>query len=266
MTNNSFSDSLAALRPDGEALIAPITDNWKQGRTTFGGFTTALMLAAIQKQHPNLPPLRSTMINFTAPVSEDPRITTQVQRTGRNVTTVSAMATIGGKTACLAVFTFGQAQTSDIQVPCPAPDVPAPDACTAMIPPQAAALAPQFHTNFDLLLIDGDPPVTGSSRGYVHGWVRHRDPAARSGDAALLCIADIMPPAVFPMFKRIGPHSSVNWICNFMQDNPQTEDGWWHAETTVSAADNGYSSQVMRVWNSKGELVIDGMQSVLVFV
>lgn len=268
MSESTLSDSLAAMQPDNDALIAPVTDNWMQGRTTYGGFSSALLLGAVQKMHPNLPPLRSTLINFTGPISKSPRITTQVQRTGRNVTTVSATATIDGKTACLAVFSFGLAQNSDIQASCPAPDAPKPDLETGepMIPPQAAALAPRFHTNFDMLLIEGDRPMTGSTRGYIRCWVRHRDPASRGGEASLLCLADILPPAVFPMFKRMGPNSSVNWICNFMQDNTQTEDGWWQAESRVSAAENGYSSQVMRIWNSQGDLVVDGMQSVLVFV
>lgn len=268
MADTSFADSLAAMRAEDDALIAPVSDNWMQGRTTYGGFSSGLLLGAVQKSHPDLPPLRSALINFTGPVSAPPRITTQVQRAGRNVTTVNAMATIDGKTACQGVFTFGTAQDSHIHVPCPAPAVDAPDIerYEPIIPPQAAALAPRFHTNFDMLLIEGDRPMTGSDRGYMRGWARHKDPASRSGHASLLCIADILPPAVFPLFKRMGPNSSVNWICNFLQDDAQTTDGWWHVETSISAAQNGYSSQVMRVWNTNGDLVVDGMQSVLIFV
>lgn len=108
--------------------------------------------------------------------------------------------------------------------------------------------------------------MMGSDRGYLRCWTRHKDPGSRQGLVSLLCMADILPPAVFPLFQRMGPLGTMTWMCNFMDPAPQTKDGWWQVETTASAAADGYSSQVMRVWNSDGDLVCDGMQSVLIFV
>ena len=36
-------------------------------------------------------------------------------------------------------------------------------------------------------------------------------------------------------------------------------------ETQLTAGNGGYSSQVMRVWNTDGNMVADGMQSVIIF-
>jgi hypothetical protein len=82
----------------------------------------------------------------------------------------------------------------------------------------------------------------------------------------LIGIADVLPPAVFPMCRKPGPNSSVTWICNLLSGTPGTRDGWWMLETDLTAARDGFSSQVMRGWNTDGELVIDGMQSVVIFV
>jgi acyl-CoA thioesterase len=51
-----------------------------------------------------------------------------------------------------------------------------------------------------------------------------------------------------------------------LQDDSKTEDGWWHVETDLTAAQGGYASQVMRIWNTEGELVVEGVQSVAIFV
>jgi acyl-CoA thioesterase len=84
--------------------------------------------------------------------------------------------------------------------------------------------------------------------------------------ASLLCIADVLPPAALPLFKRMGPVSSMTWIFNVLSDNPRTDDGWWHIETDLTAARNGYSSQIMRIWSTRGELVVEGVQSVAIFI
>lgn len=68
------------------------------------------------------------------------------------------------------------------------------------------------------------------------------------------------------MFKQMGPVSSMTWIFNVLKDAPETKDGWWHVETNLTAAQGGYASQVMRIWNTEGELVVEGVQSVAIFV
>lgn len=266
LQTGSLRAVLDGLEPQGDAMLAPAPANWMQGRTAYGGFTAALLLGAVLRGDRDLPPLRSAMINFTGPVSASPRLTTETLRRGRNVTSIAARARIDDQVAAAGLFSFGAAQDSHVRADAPRRDAPAPDACEPLIPPQAADFAPGFHRNFDLRLIEGDRPMTGSDRGYIRGWARHHDPASRTGIESLLCLADILPPAVFPLFRRMGPNSSMNWICNFLVENPETEDGWWLVETDLTAARDGFSSQVMRVWNSSGELVVDGMQSVAIFV
>ena len=65
--------------------------------------------------------------------------------------------------------------------------------------------------------------------------------------------------------QRQGPISSINWSFNLLDTNPQTKDGWWVSENASQHADAGYSSERLLLWNSSGQQVIDGLQSVAVF-
>ena len=81
----------------------PIPD-WMQGRTAYGGVTSGLLLGAVQRLFPDLPPVRSALVNFTAPVGENPLLTARILRQGRNVTTVEARAEVDGQTTATAAL------------------------------------------------------------------------------------------------------------------------------------------------------------------
>ena len=66
------------------------------------------------------------------------------------------------------------------------------------------AMAPKFHRHIDLRLIEGERPMMGADRGYIRCWVRLTDKDSRDDPTALLCLADALPPAVFPLFKAMG--------------------------------------------------------------
>lgn len=266
MSQETLRESLAAMRETNGGLTAPVPDSWKQGRTAFGGFSAALLLGSVLKSHDDLPPLRSVLINFVGPVDDAPVLSSKLLRRGRNVVSVQGRAEIDGMPSLTGEFVFGTSRDSHIEVPRPAPQAPPPDECEPFIPPIAMAMAPKFHRHIDLRLIEGERPMMGADRGYIRCWVRLTDKDSRDDPTALLCLADALPPAVFPLFKAMGPNSSVTWICNVLHENPTTEDGWWQIETDLTAGHGGYSSQVMRMWNSRGEIVVDGMQAVAVFV
>ena len=104
----------ASLQDTGEGYLVDLPANWKQGRTAYGGLTAALMLAVTAQQFDDLPPLRSALINFVGPVTDSPRLNANLERRGRNVTSISANANIGEKVVGRADFLFGTARASDI--------------------------------------------------------------------------------------------------------------------------------------------------------
>lgn len=266
-----FESLAGAMEPRGEVFAAQIPQEWRQGRTAYGGLTAGLALRAAMRAFPDLPPLRSASVSFIGPVGEHSTFTPQLLRRGKNVTHMSVDVMSQNKDGDMAMsgrvaLVFGASRESALSVGQTADPAPAPDDCPLFTPEQFEAFVPKFFLQFDTRLISGSRPMSGADEGYIECWTRHKDEASRAGAAALLTLGDVLPPAALPMFKTMGPVSSVTWLFNILTDNPQTEDGWWRVDTKLTAAEGGYSSQVMRVWNTDGALVAEGMQCVAVFV
>lgn len=261
-----YQEIAEGLRPVEQGWISSIPAHWKQGRTAYGGLSAALAYETALRNHNDLPPLRSANISFIGPVSSDPLYKTALLRQGRNVTSVEVKGYVEDSVVIATNLAFGTSRSSDIAVDFAAPLSPPFSECEPLTPEFAKDFVPQFFHNFETRLIAGQRPITGAEKGYIRTWSRHQDENSREGMASLLCIADVLPPAAMPMFNRMGPVSSMTWIFNVLSDNPQTQDGWWHIETELTAAREGYSSQIMRIWNTEGELVVEGMQSVTLFI
>ncbi|MGE0180998.1 MAG: acyl-CoA thioesterase [Parvularculaceae bacterium] len=265
-----FSESIDAFVHDGTHMgtrggtcRGRVADNWLQGRTVYGGMTAALCLEAAQRAVPGLPPLRSAQVSFIGPAEGDLEITAAVLRQGKSVTFVNADLVGEKGLAARTVFAFGAARASIFATHfTPAPELPGPDRSAMFFPPDAG---PSFARNFDVRLAKGGVPLTGSTETDHFLWVRHQDDKATS-ISALLALADMPPPAVFPMFPHVAPISSMTWALNFLTDHPSTDDGWWLLESRAENAAEGYSSQDMFVWNRRGEPVIAGRQSVAIFL
>lgn len=266
MSSHTLTEVLESRTPQGDGLSYPVPSNWMQGRTTFGGFSSALMLDAVRAKHKDLPPLRSALVNFTAPIGTSPIIGTEVLRQGRNVTIINARAQIDGKVAAMATFSFGHPQDSHVVFDRPAKPAEEPEDTGPYFPPDLPRPPIPFLQNFDVRLVEGALPFSGAEKGYLRLWARHNDPRMWDRMEGLISVADLPPPAIYPTLKKPGPNSSMNWIFNVLDEDIQTRDGWFLLEHQLTAGRDGYSSQVMRVWNTEGDLVVDGMQSVIIFV
>ncbi|WP_122073827.1 acyl-CoA thioesterase II [Pseudophaeobacter sp. EL27] len=266
MTEMTLATVLTEMVETEGGYSAPVAENWAQGRTAYGGYTATLLLAATRRALPDHAPLRSAMINFTGPLSAAPQISVEVLRQGRNVTTALARAEIEGKVAATGTFSFGAAQDSHVSEICPAPDAPAPEDTPSFFPKEMKRLPARFFNNFEIKLIEGSLPFMGAEKGRMRVWCRHKDAASRGSLEGLFCLGDALPPAIFAKCKIPGPNSSVNWMFNLMLEDIATRDGWYMLESELTAAGSGYSSQVMRLWNTKGQLVADAMQSVVIFM
>lgn len=265
-TELSFYTLSTALSQSSPPRTVTVPADWRQGRTAYGGLTLGLSYEAAKLAFPDLAPLRSVMINFIGPVTGDPVFNAHILRKGRNVATVEVDVTSEDKIVAKPTFVFGAHRASELTLDFPAPDAPAPEACELFTPEFAKPFVPVFFHKFDTRLIAGSRPMSGAKEGYIRVWSRHEDEESRNSVASFLTLSDVLPPAALPLFNKIGPVSSVNFMLNILVDNPKTENGWWHAETKLTAAQGGYASQIMRFWNTDGVLVAEGMQSVAIFV
>lgn len=256
-----FTEVLNSFRQQG-AFAGTVAENWLQGRTLYGGLTAALCLEGVYATFSDLPPLRSAQISFIGPAEGRLKVDATILRQGKSVTFVNADL-IGDKgLAARAVFAFGAARPSGLDTHFLAPpSLPSPD----ISPPlHVEGRGPAFAENFDSRLAKGAFPVSASQENDHFIWVRHIDERA-SSIVALLALADMPPPAIMPMFIRPAPISTMTWSLNILADHLSTDGGWWLLRTTAENASEGYSSQNMIVWNTRGEPVIAGRQSVAIF-
>jgi len=133
MSDISFSQLVNGLeKHTDDQWNGHIYQNWMQGRTTYGGLSAALCLAAVQKEFSDLPPLRSAQVNFIGPVGGDISIEVAVMRRGKSVAYISASMTGEKGLATHAVFCFGIARDSRLNQVFDTPindlnDIPAPE-------------------------------------------------------------------------------------------------------------------------------------------
>ncbi|MES2338532.1 MAG: thioesterase family protein [Pseudomonadota bacterium] len=254
----ALADLIASMVPTDDGYRVTVPPGWLQGRTAYGGLSSALALHAAKASDVDLPPLRSALIAFVGPLSGEVIVSAKRLRRGRNAAFVEATITSDAGLGYRATFVFmadiASTIVHDVSVPT-AHRPPAPGAELYRGPPEF------FTGNFEFKdLKDHAGPAE---------WLRWGRLVERDGldaEVELIAIADALPPAAFKLHKGMAPMSSLTWIVNLLVPRPTTTDGWWLLTATTDRAIGGYSSQRMTLWNADGVPVVDAMQGVAVFV
>lgn len=259
-----YTDLISSIvfEADGTSRVT-VPEDWMQGRTTYGGLTAALCLKTA------LPlaggrPIRSAQIAFVGPSNGELISTPTVLREGKNTAFISVRMTGPAGVVAECIFAFGSSRESSLDFAHMPPPVTTPaDETPSFFPDENRR--PAFSRHFNVRLIKGGRPISGAPDGELVLWMRHRDEAAPMDAVTLLSIADTPPPAAFSMLSAPGRISSMTWMAEFLTDDISTEDGWFLAQHVAQTAQNGYSSQAMRLWNSKGEPMMVGRQTIAIF-
>ena len=256
----SLPQTLAAARPIDGGFAATIPADWMQGRTSYGGFSAALALVAAQRLAPDLPPLRSATVNFVGPLAGEVEVRAKVLRRGRNASWISAEVANENGIGLTATFVFmGPVEASSLHlhdVPMPAYTVPRDEAV-----PLPERAGPSFAPNFERRFAQ---PRSEEKVPEILWWERLKDAEGLDPMAALILLADALPPGVMPLTGSV-PISSMTWLVNLLTPLPQTDDGWYLLQALGNYAEKGCSSQNMAIWNTRGEAVAVGMQSIALF-
>jgi acyl-CoA thioesterase len=254
-----IADILAAATPADNGFRAAIPPSWLQGRTSYGGLSSALALHAAQGLEPDLPPLRSAQISFIGPLSGEVSVTATKLRRGRNAAFIQADIVSDAGLGYRATFVFMSDQVSEIDLDGRLESEhrpPAPDAKLYTGPEEF------FTGNFNFL----DLKEEAKGEAEWLRWGRLRAYEGLDPMVHVLAVADALPPAAFKLLgKRQAPISSLTWIVNLLTPAPVTRDGWWLMSATSDYAKNGCSSQAMMLWNADGQPIAQGMQSVAIF-
>lgn len=255
---SSLVDILAQATKTDTGFTASIPANWLQGRTAYGGLSSALALHAAQSIEPDLPPLRSAQVSFIGPLAGDFTVTATKLRRGRNAAFIQSDITSEAGLGYRATFVFMAAQQSRIDL-----DEAPPVAERPPVPGTELYVGPEgfFTGNFEFF-----DYKQGLGDAEWRRWCRLRERGGLDPMVELMAIGDALPPAALKLFgKDFVPISSLTWIVNLLTPTPQTTDGWWLLSADSHFARAGCSSQTMAIWNSDGVKVAEGMQSVAIF-
>jgi acyl-CoA thioesterase len=252
-------DILAAAIPVEGGFRTTIPADWLQGRTAYGGLSSALALHAAQACEPDLPPLRSALIAFIGPLSGEVIVTATKLRRGRTAAFIQADIVSDAGLGYRATFVFMSDQESRIELTGGLASPlrpPAPDA-TLYTGPDGF-----FTGNFNFF--DLKDEAKGEAEWLR--WARLRAYDGLDPMVQVMALADALPPAAFKLLdKTPAPLSSLTWIVNLLTPAPATTDGWWLLSAESGHAKNGGSSQTMMLWNADGVPIAQGAQSVAIF-
>ncbi len=254
---------LATLADDGADVTATIDDSWMQGRTAYGGISSAVALAAVLRRHQPDAPLRTAQISFVGPVGGACRIATRVLRQSKSSLFVDAGVTSDAGCGTSALFTFTPPRASHLDHDRLAmPDVPAPD---RLEPVPESQHRPTFTRHFDMRPTTGPRLLTGQDEAEMLTWVRLVQAPDCHPAVALLALGDALPPAALHLFRQFGPMSSMNWTVHMLTDHPVSASGWWLVSSRSSHVRHGFSVQDMTIWDDGGRPVMAGGQGVALY-
>lgn len=236
-------------------------DHWLQGRTLYGGASALIAYTAAVRAFPDLPPLRAGQVAFVAPTGPEVELRREVVRQGRNVAQVRSEIWCEGQCTLSAFWLFGTGRAANARhTAAPLGDWPGPP---EQAEPVMGDKGPDFiRHNFELRRAQEE---RGPGTPIVRRWARLADRESLDPVSELVLLGDVMPPGAMRAMQRPGPISSVNWSFNLLDTAPATRDGWWLSENASQHADDGYSSERLRLWNADGQQVMDGLQCVAVF-
>lgn len=248
---------IEVLQPFEDGWRGTIPETWQQGRTAYGGLSTALALHVAMGSDTDLPPLRSAQVAFIGPLSGEVTIRARRLRRGRNAAFVQADVESAAGLGLRATFVFMAPIKSKLdhsRGTVPDFPLPGPDAKTYL-----GMSAVPFTQNFELVdQRDGLGPAEWLR------WIRLRERDGLDPTVELVAVADALPPAAIKLVGGLAPLSSMTWLLNLLGP-PCTRDGWWLLRANADHARHGASSQQMNVWNADGVPVAEQMQSVAIF-
>jgi acyl-CoA thioesterase len=252
-------DILSAATPVEGGFRATIPAGWLQGRTAYGGLSSALALHAAQACEPDLPPLRSALVAFIGPLSGEVTVTATRLRRGRNAAFIQADIVSEAGLGFRATFVFMSDQESriDLEGALASPlRPPAPDTKLYTGPDEF------FTGNFNFF----DLKEEAKGEAEWLRWARLRAYEGLDPMVQVMALADALPPAAFKLLGKVpAPISSLTWMVNLLTPAPATTDGWWLLSAKSDHAKNGCSSQTMMLWNADGVPIAQGAQSVAIF-
>ncbi|KQB55443.1 acyl-CoA thioesterase [Pseudomonas endophytica] len=262
-----FSELVDAVRKS--PLDVTISEDWGQGRASFGGLMVALQYEAMRAQVSAERALRSLAVTFVGPAEPGVPVSFEVQvlREGKAVSQVLGRALQKGQVVTLVQGSFGAARESVVTVESlPAPQMRAPQECQQL--PYIKGITPEFMRHLSMGWAVGALPFSGRGTREMGGWVRLAEEveAQPLTETHLLAMVDAWPPALLPLLNKPTAGSTLTWTIEFVQPLPKANTlDWCQYLAVIEHARDGYGHVAANLWAPNGELIAISRQTVAVF-
>jgi acyl-CoA thioesterase len=262
VTVTTFSNVLASLAQDGELFHVEPSEDWRQGRTLFGGLSACLAVLSAKRAFPQLPPLRSAQFAFIGPVRGALFLRPSLLRTGKSATFIEVEGRAETNTALRATLVFGAARQSShsysaLSMPRAAP----PGGLPNLI---GEPFAPAASYQFEMQLAGGAPAISGAAKPGFLAWLRHRDCSAPDDITSILALGDALPPPALSMFKQFPQVSTMTWSIEVLSDE-FSGPGWHLVCAKSDFIGDGYSNHRSVHWETSGAPLLISRQTVAIF-
>lgn len=260
-------DDAVRLRDEGSTSLWAVPDGWQQGRGAWGGLVVAACLQAVLSRESADRSIRSITVQMAGPVLVgDQRIEVQQVRRGSAMTTwnvdvvdpeglivvhASVITGAGRDVDHAAQRTWGRARMGEAPHWTRVPEQP-------IGPPQGPAFAP--HLSFRPF---AGIPATGSDAS-TRGWVSFTDGQPWTAPR-VLGIIDAWWPGALAASERMRPMATVMFAATLVTDPRELDpDQPLFYEGDLSASDQGFTSELRRLWSPEGQLVAENLQSIVI--
>jgi acyl-CoA thioesterase len=262
-----FQELINSLQARSEPGLfnVSIDESWLQGRTAFGGLSTALIIAAMQRQVVPDRRLRTLSVLFVGPVgSGEHQIQLRKLRSGGSVSHLQGELLCNGEVGVTVLAAYGKDRASMIRIEGPVmPSVIAPESAVAM--PYIEGITPEFTRHFDIRLSHGSMPFCGAETADFGMWLRF--PKARPIDLpALVALADVPPMPGLNMLKPPAVGSSLSWHLEFPAPLPvASASDWWYYDYRCQSASDGYYNNFATIWGPDKQAIMFSRQVATIF-
>ena len=260
-----LSEILGSLQSAGDGLSVTVTEDWSQGRATFGGLVAAVGNEAMRKLVPAERPLRSLQTTFVGPASAATwQVNARVLRIGKAVTLAACDIIDREQIVATQVGVYGAARASVVKIRPPVVSAARQidDIREVRYKP---GFAPAFVQHFAMRWAEGKLPFSGSPKAPTKAFVHHRDPAPL-GESSIVALTDCIPTPAMSMFTQPAPASSLVWTLEFFEHNFNFPPAaFWRIDTDLDAASDGYVNQTSVLNDPDGRPVALSRQLFAIF-
>jgi len=261
-----LAEVLATARLTGVAGRATVPADWAQGRTLFGGLTAGLALEALREAAPELPPLRSALVQFVGPVAPG-EVALARRRLRAGATLVQELVEVsqGDALRAMVTATYGRGRSSGLGRAGPRPPAaPAPEEVPEF--QHREGLTPIFMRHLDFRFCLGGVPFTGGEVPELGGWVRLLEPGGVGPEPlAALLLGAWPPPGLVPL-RAFVPASTVTWAFHLTPALAEVDPaGWFLFQAESPQAAEGFAPVEAALWDGEGRALGFSSQLDVVF-